>query len=97
MIDKPNNTITCPYTGHKKKCLDLYTNCPKWVMLVGNNPNTGEPINSYNCADVWLPILLVENSQMQRQTSAAVEALRNAVHNGNQDIMRLAAAKRVGS
>lgn len=41
------------------------------------NPNTGEPIDEWQCAVNLLPILLIENSQQQRSTSAAVESFRN--------------------
>jgi hypothetical protein len=40
-------------------------------------------IDRYNCADHWLPLLLVENSQMQRQTGAAVESFRNEMVEAN--------------
>ena len=33
--------------------------------------------NLENCQ--WIPMLLIENSQMQRQTGAAVESFRNEV------------------
>lgn len=75
----PPAHMTCPDTAHKKKCIDLCAACPKWIMLQGNNPNTGEPLNEWNCSDAWLPMLLIENSQMQKQTGAAVESLRNLV------------------
>ena len=29
------------------------------------------------CAVTWMPMLLIENSQQQRQTGAAVESFRN--------------------
>ena len=32
-----------------------------------------------HCAVKWIPMLLIENSQMQRQTGAAVESFRNEV------------------
>jgi hypothetical protein len=47
------------------------------------NPNTGEQVDDWGCAIAWLPVLLIENSQQQRQTGAAVESLRNEVNNYN--------------
>lgn len=41
------------------------------------NPNTGEPVDEWQCAVNLLPVLLIENSQQQRSTGAAVESLRN--------------------
>ena len=41
------------------------------------NPNTGEDLDEWGCAVAWLPILMIENSQQQRSTGAAVESFRN--------------------
>jgi hypothetical protein len=53
--------------------------CPWWTRVVGKNPQSEELIDDWRCAISLLPMLLVENSQMQRQTGAAVETLRNGV------------------
>jgi len=45
--------------------------------VLGADPNTGEQVNKYACSDFWIPMLLIENSQQQRQTGAAVESFRN--------------------
>jgi hypothetical protein len=44
---------------------------------MGKNPQTEEIIDEWRCAIALLPMLLIENSQMSRQTSAAVESFRN--------------------
>ena len=51
--------------------------CRFWIHIMGNDPATGETINRGDCAIAWNPILLIENSQQQRQTGAAVESFRN--------------------
>jgi hypothetical protein len=81
----PDKKIKCPYTGFTKTCFDGVTkhSCPKWVHLRGTLPQGGE-VDEYNCSDAWLPHLLVENSQMQRQTGAAVESFRNEMVKLNQ-------------
>ena len=53
------------------------TECAWFVQLRGQNPNTGQDVDEWGCAVSWLPVLLVENSQQQRQTAAAVESHRN--------------------
>jgi hypothetical protein len=77
----PDKKIKCPYTAFTKSCFDGVTkhSCPKWVHVQGKNPNSGQPIDHYDCADAWVPVLLIENSQQQRQTGAAVESFRNEV------------------
>jgi hypothetical protein len=77
MVDFPDPSIKCPYTGFAKPCRELALSCPKFVHIAGNNPNTGEPVNRYGCSDGFLPMLLIENSQQARQTGAAVESFRN--------------------
>jgi hypothetical protein len=86
---KPDADMTCPYTGHKDKCMKHFMSCPKWINIMGTNPQTGETINNWKCADAWLPLLLVENSQQQHQTGAAVESFRNEMVKSNQSNLQL--------
>jgi hypothetical protein len=51
--------------------------CEWFTQVRGQNPNTGEEVDEWGCAVTWLPMLLIENSQQQRQTGAAVESFRN--------------------
>ena len=66
----------CPLNGFEK-CRQL--DCAWFIQLRGTNPNTGEDVDEWGCAMAWQPILAIENSQMQRQTGAAVESLRNQI------------------
>lgn len=77
----PDEKVKCPYTGFKMKCLDgvVKHKCPKWIKVTGTHPNTGVAVDTYDCSDAWVPALLIENSQQQRQTGAAVESLRNVI------------------
>ena len=45
------------------------------TQLAGTNKNTGLQVNEWGCAVLWLPLLLIENANEQRQTGAAVESL----------------------
>ena len=75
----PDKKIKCHDAGFTKSCFDGVTKhrCPKWTRIIGADPNTGQPVDKHACADSILPMLLIENSQQQRQTGAAVESLRN--------------------
>ena len=44
---------------------------------MGQHPQTGEMLDKWDCAIGLLPMLLIENSQMQHGTRAAVESFRN--------------------
>ena len=72
----------CPLL--KKDCIGLQC---AWFMLVrGQHPQTGQDVDEWNCAMTWLPVLLIENSQQQRQTGAAVESFRNEVVKSAEDV-----------
>lgn len=77
--------------------IESKTNCPlhnfqpcrqlecAWFMKIrGTNPNSGEETDEWGCAIAWLPILIIENSQQQRQTGAAVESFRNEMVKNNE-------------
>lgn len=64
----------CPLDGFQP-CRQL--DCAWFMQVRGTNPNTGREVDEWACALAWLPVLLIENSQQQRQTGAAVESFRN--------------------
>lgn len=63
-------------------CKEL--DCAWFTQLRGTNPNTGKEVDEWGCAVAWLPMLMVENSQQQRQTGAAVESFRNEMVKSNE-------------
>ena len=67
----------CPLLD--KKCIQQ--DCMFWTRLIGHHPQTGAPIDEWDCAIVWQPILLVENAQKMREAGAEVEQLRKALVN----------------
>lgn len=75
----------CPLI--KKDCKGL--ECSWFTQMRGTNPNTGKEIDEWGCAVVWLPVLLVENSQQQRSTGAAVESFRNEMVRSNEENQKL--------
>lgn len=77
--------LWCPYW--RKRMSAVCHTCPQWVQLRGTNPNTGEAVDSWQCAAAALPMLLIENAQQSRQNGAATESMRN-------EIVRLASRPR---
>lgn len=71
----------CPLDSFKP-CRQL--ECAWFMKIRGNNPNTGEEIDDYGCSMAWLPVLMIENSQQQRSTGAAVESFRNEMVKSNE-------------
>ena len=70
----------CPLIG--KDCIGL--ECAWFTQIRGKNPNTGKDVDEWACAIAWMPVLMIENSQQQRQTGAAVESFRNEMVKANE-------------
>lgn len=74
----------------KSNCpLDNFNPCRQldcaWFMKIrGKDPQTNNEIEEWGCSMAWLPVLMIENSQQQRQTGAAVESFRNEMVRANE-------------
>jgi hypothetical protein len=77
----PDPKVMCPSSGFARSCRSINAEfeCPKFVHLTGANPQTGEVEDKFGCVDAFLPLLMLENSQQQRQTGAAIESFRNEI------------------
>jgi hypothetical protein len=75
----------CPLTGDE--CMQH--GCEFYTHLIGKDPQTGKDIDNFGCAIAFLPLLLVENAQQQRQTGAAVESFRNNMTKQNEQMLKL--------
>lgn len=71
----------CPLNAFNP-CRQL--DCAWFIQVRGTNPNTGSEVDEWACSMAWLPVLLIENSQQQRQTGAAVESFRNEMVKANE-------------
>ena len=75
----------CPLIG--EECMKL--KCAWFTQIRGQNPQSGEEVDEWGCAVTWLPMLLIENSQQQRETSASVQSARNESVRDNEENRRL--------
>ena len=75
----------CPLI--KKDCIQ--TKCAWFTQVRGTHPQTGQEVDEWGCAISWMPVLLIENSQQQRQTGAAVESFRNEMIDSNARTLQL--------
>jgi hypothetical protein len=78
---KIESKSNCPLDGFKP-CRQL--ECAWFMQIRGTNPNSGESVDEWGCSMAWLPMLMIENSQQQRGTSAAVESFRNEMVKSNE-------------
>ena len=67
--------LTCPL--HKQDVSKVCHKCPWWTQVRGKNPQSNEEIARWGCAIGFFPLMMIELSQTQRQTGAAVESFRN--------------------
>lgn len=79
----------------KKECVGL--KCAWFVKVEGYDINTGKRLDEWNCTVSLLPMLLIENSGMQRQTGAAVESFRNEMVKSTEISQKLFIAAATGS
>lgn len=63
--------------------------CAWFIQVRGINPNTGKEVDEWGCTMAWMPVLMIENSQQQRQTGAAVESFRNEMVKANDITSRM--------
>lgn len=83
----------CPLGAECEKAADGYIQrCMWYISLRGKHPQTGAEIDQMSCAIGWLPILLIESTQTNRSTSAAVESLRNEIVKGQTEFNSLISA-----
>jgi len=86
----PEVRLTCPLGAQCEEIRDgAIHRCVWFTQLQGTNPQTGDRVDERGCAMVWLPILLIENAQQARSTSAAVESFRNEMVEANQAALPL--------
>lgn len=76
----------CPLNNFEP-CQEL--KCAWFTQLRGKDPQSEKDIDEWGCAISWLPVLLVENSQMQRQTGSAVESFRNKMIEANENSQKI--------
>lgn len=77
---KIETKANCPLNKFEP-CKQL--DCAWFIQIRGHNPNTGAEVDDWGCSIAWMPILMIENSQQQRSTGAAVESFRNEMVKAN--------------
>jgi hypothetical protein len=75
----------CPLDGFNP-CRQL--ECAWFLKISGKDPQSNKEIDEWGCSMAWLPIMMIENSQQQRSTSAAVESFRNEMVKANEATTR---------
>ncbi len=71
----------CPLDGFNP-CRQL--ECAWFIKIKGKDPQSEKEIEEWGCSIAWMPVLMIENSQQQRGTQAAVESFLNEMVKANE-------------
>jgi hypothetical protein len=77
----------CPL--HKQDTSEVCHKCPWFTRIMGKNPQSEEMVDNWHCAIALIPLLLVDNTQVNRGTVAAVETMRNDIVQGAMDAIAI--------
>jgi len=72
--------------------------CRFWVNVQGKHPQTGQEISNGDCAIAWTPMLMIENSKVNRETGASIDSFKNEMVKANShshDILIQAAKQKI--
>lgn len=85
----PDPKVKCPATAFARSCREIVAecDCPKFIPVKFRNPQTGEVVDKWGCADTFIVSVMIEAAQMSAQTGAAIESFRNEVVKGNEAAM----------
>ena len=75
----PDRETMCHRTGFSKSCFEgvVQCKCQLWMQLNGMNPQTGEQIAKWGCADSFLPLLTIELIRKTDEVGGSVDSFRN--------------------
>lgn len=77
----PGKEVMCHRCSFDKSCRTLVVDgaCTRWKQIVGENANTGEIINQWDCIDNHSMWILMSIGKETRDAGAATESLRNVI------------------
>lgn len=76
----------CPFW--RKRMSEVCHTCPLWVQVRGKNPQSEQEIDQWNCSLGWLPMMLIENAQQQRQTGASTDKVATELKRFRDDMTK---------
>ena len=53
--------------------------CRLYIHVQGTNPNTGQPMDEWDCSLKFLPFMMIEVAQQARQAGASTDKVANEV------------------
>jgi hypothetical protein len=78
--------MACPINGKicksgvRSDFEDPRSTCRWWTHVAGKDPQSEKVIDHFDCAVAWVPVVVLEASQMTRQGTATMQEFRNETH-----------------
>lgn len=63
--------------------------CHWYINVQGVHPQTGEQLNQWDCAIVWIPVLTIDVARQARSGAAATESFRNEMAKANSGLIMI--------
>lgn len=76
--------MVCPYLNRDMS--RVCHNCPKWVRVSMQHPQTGETIDKWDCADAWVPLLTIKTLQETERATVEMNRMRNELASAKQEL-----------
>jgi hypothetical protein len=86
-VPRGSDDLICRW--HKLPMSEVCHKCDHWMHVRGRNPNTGEDIDDWKCAESWAPIFLMSIVQKLNELGAAIESLRNEGAKAHEESMTI--------
>lgn len=75
--------LTCPFGAECEEIKDnQLRRCRLYINVRGMDSQTGEHVDRWDCALVWNVSVMIENTQVSRGTTQALESFRNEMQRG---------------
>lgn len=100
-MSEARKCMYCPFM--KELCINGHTKsmgqdektgeqpkCRFWIGLQGKHPQSGKPIDEFDCSFAWQPTLMVEQARVQNGTAEAMESVRNRVKDATDTLKQIA-------
>lgn len=77
----PQKDVMCHRTGFEKSCRTcvIEHNCRLWQHIQGTDPNTGQEINSWHCADEMRNKFIMDGAKEMRQAGASADKVASEI------------------
>ena len=63
--------------------------CRWWTHVVGKDPQTEKLMDHYDCGMAWIPVVMLEVSQMTRHNTASTDKVANVMNETKDGLLQM--------